>query len=392
MCTCRRVGDRLCHRWCRAYDRHGRHRSASAAAARGDGVGAEALERVAHAEVGRHEHVGVAERAHRDVLRGPRPDAGQLLQCRRQLVPVGAGVESIAPSAIAAHAATSDRPRARGHRQRRRVEARPVAAADGNSSAALSVRHHRRAAGSRIADRGASRPATVGRPGDRHLLADDRPHEELGAVDDARRAQARAACGRAGRARIGAELMVDATGSASRSSSRRHRCTAVCRSASAASRSVHDTAPVERWQRDDARAVGQAKRAAVTSRRPTTRRPARRERRGTRTASRDRTARATGRRTVIEPDVGSLSRRAAARRGPPATLRAQSVGDVANTSRTVSLNWRTLAKPAANATSVIGIVVVSISSRAVCARCARAMASGPAPSSSVISRLRWRSL
>ncbi len=45
-----------------------------------------------------------------------------------------------------------------------------------------------------------------------------------------------------------------------------------------------------------------------------------------------------------------------------------SVGDCANTSRTVSLNWRMLAKPAANATSVNGIAVVSISVRAVCAR------------------------
>ena len=42
-----------------------------------------------------------------------------------------------------------------------------------------------------------------------------------------------------------------------------------------------------------------------------------------------------------------------------------SVGVPANTSRTVSLNWRTLEKPAANAMSVIGIAVVSISTRAV---------------------------
>ena len=42
----------------------------------------------------------------------------------------------------------------------------------------------------------------------------------------------------------------------------------------------------------------------------------------------------------------------------------------AYTSRTVSLNWRTLPKPAANAMSVIDIEEVSISTRAVCARCA----------------------
>ena len=64
----------------------------------------------------------------------------------------------------------------------------------------------------------------------------------------------------------------------------------------------------------------------------------------------------------------------------------------ANTSRIVSLNWRTLPNPAAKAMAVNDIAVVSIRMRAVLARWARAMASGPAPSSSSISRLRWRSL
>jgi hypothetical protein len=48
---------------------------------------------------------------------------------------------------------------------------------------------------------------------------------------------------------------------------------------------------------------------------------------------------------------------------------------------TVSLNVRMLANPAANAMSLIGSVLVSIRSRAVWARWARASASGPAPSS-----------
>ena len=65
-----------------------------------------------------------------------------------------------------------------------------------------------------------------------------------------------------------------------------------------------------------------------------------------------------------------------------------SVGVQAKTSRTVSLNCRTLANPAANATSAIAIGVVSTSSRAVCARCARASASGPAPSSALSTRPR----
>ena len=45
----------------------------------------------------------------------------------------------------------------------------------------------------------------------------------------------------------------------------------------------------------------------------------------------------------------------AARVGAPRRRRS-SVGDSAKTSRTVSLNWRTLAKPAANATSANGEV------------------------------------
>ncbi len=45
-----------------------------------------------------------------------------------------------------------------------------------------------------------------------------------------------------------------------------------------------------------------------------------------------------------------------------------SLGDSANTSWTVSLNVRTLEKPAAKATSAICSELVSISSRAVCAR------------------------
>ncbi len=46
----------------------------------------------------------------------------------------------------------------------------------------------------------------------------------------------------------------------------------------------------------------------------------------------------------------------------------RSVGEAAKIWRIVSLNWRTLWKPAANATSVIGRVVVSMRMRAVWAR------------------------
>ena len=51
-----------------------------------------------------------------------------------------------------------------------------------------------------------------------------------------------------------------------------------------------------------------------------------------------------------------------------APLARRAVGVCANTSRTVSLNCRMLAKPAANAMSDIGIVVHWMSIRAVVAR------------------------
>ena len=78
-------------------------------------------------------------------------------------------------------------------------------------------------------------------------------------------------------------------------------------------------------------------------------------------------------------------------RGPRRAARSRSsVGVTANTSRMVELNCLMLAKPAANAISDSGSVVVSVRTLAVWARCARAMASGPAPSSAVTSRRTWR--
>lgn len=85
-----------------------------------------------------------------------------------------------------------------------------------------------------------------------------------------------------------------------------------------------------------------------------------------------------GSRRLNTPDVPGESERCRADR---VARSRSSLGDSAKTSRTVSLNVRIEANPAANAISAIGSAVVSISSRAVCARCARASASGPAPSS-----------
>jgi len=67
--------------------------------------------------------------------------------------------------------------------------------------------------------------------------------------------------------------------------------------------------------------------------------------------------------------------------GPLRRPARSAVGGAPNSSRIVSLNCRTLAKPAANATSLIDRSVSSSRRRAVCARRVRARASGPAPTS-----------
>ncbi len=70
--------------------------------------------------------------------------------------------------------------------------------------------------------------------------------------------------------------------------------------------------------------------------------------------------------------AGSACRARAAR----AAMRSSS-GLRSYTARIVSLNWRMLPNPDANATSAAGSEVEVSSARAVCARCARESASGP---------------
>ena len=181
-----------------------------------------------------------------------------------------------------------------------------------------------------------------------------------------------------------------ATGSASRSSRRRHRCTAAWRSARAVSQRVHVTASSVGVSRTTPAPPGsRSVRAYEVPSHDSTPGTARWARKAVSSAAAN--GARTGSRSVIAPAPAPVElppapgRRTGSRRRRSAR---SCDGDVANTSRTVSLNWRTLANPAANAMSVIGIVVVSISVRAVCARCALASASGPAPTSSASSRCR----
>ena len=141
-------------------------------------------------------------------------------------------------------------------------------------------------------------------------------------------------------------------------------------------------------QRHDRRARGAAAGSAGRRRRAIPPRRAPRSRPGGRTGCPG----SSGSRNGSRSDSGLAASWPAAPPAPRRARRRSSVGGSANTSRTVSLNVRMLANPAANATSPMGSAVVSISSRAVCARWARASASGPAPSSASSCRSTCRTL
>ena len=79
-------------------------------------VETQSLHGVAYTEIGGHEHVGVAERSHRDVLRRPRTDAAKLLQLTIEFHPIGAGVDGEPP--LGDGAACADQGRTPGSRHR----------------------------------------------------------------------------------------------------------------------------------------------------------------------------------------------------------------------------------------------------------------------------------
>ena len=189
-------------------------------------------------------------------------------------------------------------------------------------------------------------------------LRDQRPEQRVGTERRLHRRPGR----RPGRA---------AAGTAARPRTGRARRPAAARSARARRR------PTARRRPARAAAAGSARthRPCTSSTPGTARAPRKRS-----SASRSSGAR-YGSRSVIAPAGAAVSSR---------RVRRSRVGVTAKTSRTVSLNCRTLAKPAAKATSVTGRSVVSSSTRAVCARCARATAIGPAPTSATSCRCRWR--
>ena len=222
--------------------------------------------------------------------------------------------------------------------------------------------------------------------GDGDLLADDRPYGHLEAVDGARHAYPRLLRDRDGERRVRGER-----------ARRRPRVGVQVEQPAAARHRGREVAHVGQPQRRRPRGpvAASARRSPVPCGRRSTRRyvsavapPRRRARAARREELEQRRARAAAPGTPAAALIVPGGRPAGRRR----TASRSRVGAGAYTSRIVSLNCRTLPKPAANAISARPRSVVSIRIRAVCARCARASASGPAPSSAVSIRCRWRSV
>ncbi len=202
--------------------------------------------------------------------------------------------------------------------------------------------------------RRASRAASVAAPATRDLLSEHGAHGQLVSVDVARHAPAgRGADEPLRAADRGASASATACGSESRSRSARERCTARAEIAQVlepgAARGRGRRRVAARPPRGRAAAAGCAgTRRRATSSTPGTARPAEElDQPGGCRAGR-------GRGGAAPPNRRCLARRGPARRARerscPSALRREDLA------RIVSLNWRTLRKPAAKAISVIGDV------------------------------------
>ena len=172
-------------------------------------------------------------------------------------------------------------------------------------------------------------------PGDGDLLAEHRPHRELVAVDVTGRAAAGRRSDERADQRIGAELFGD-----------RHRVGVEIEQPPAALHGDADVTPVRdaelaphvaggRRERGDGRAAGEVQHTAI--RRTVPRLDAGHRPRAEELEHRRRSNGSRyGRRNVIAPGAPAAGRARFAR---------NSRGELQNTSRTVSLNWRTLANP-----------------------------------------------
>ena len=145
----------------------------------------------------------MAERPHRDVVGGPRPDPGQREQRAAYVVAVGAAVEHDRRRSASARRQPDERPAAGArHRQGLRVDGGQRARRPGNRCVRPG---HGRV--DRAAVRGDDAPGHGARAGDADLLADHGAHGGLVAVDLARARAARAwRRTRSAERRVGAEV------------------------------------------------------------------------------------------------------------------------------------------------------------------------------------------
>ena len=246
----------VAHRYWTAYERHGRQAAARPVSAAGVAGSPAARAAARTPEVGGRERVRVAERPHRDGLDGPRPEAGH-----------GARAAPAPPASRCRRSGRCDRrpapPPAR--RTRRAV----IAAARGRAAAASAAGSGTAGSGRRRDRRPARRTRPPGgpracaprrsRPAGRAPRAARTPSAST--VRGTRRPGALPTSGASARRRESRSAI--ATGSASRSSSRRHRLIALARSRRSVRRSWQLTWSGCGPQRDDAVAVRQPQGAPV---------------------------------------------------------------------------------------------------------------------------------
>ena len=259
------------------------------------------------------------------------------------------------------------------HRQRRRIDGGKPSA--GEQQPRLAVERDRPVGRDDAAQHGAG-------AGHRDLLADDGPYRHLEAVDGAGRAQPGPLGDERRQRRVGAQQVVDRdrigvqVEQPPHPGDDGHQVTLVgephpAGEGAVARRTRHQGRPA---RRGDGAGVHPADVRLDTRNRPR----AEEVQRGGQVHRR-----AVGQPQRDRPRLDAATIRPRLARRP--------VGVVANTACIVSLNCRTLANPAAKATSVLARSVVSSSTRAVWARWARASAIGPAPTSASSVRLSCRS-
>ena len=316
--------------------------------------------------------------SHDGVAGGPLADAGKRDEALHELLPIGAGVErdrTVGDGRREPGDRATTRPR---HRQRAGIE-RGESIGRREHVGEPVVGNGQQVTG-RLDDAGGDGAGA----GDRHLLADHAAHRDLERVDGARGASPWRLGDERLEDRIVTEHGIDGDRVGVEVEEPAETLDGRGQIAPVGERQLGANIRLTGLEHRDAVPVRQRERAVVSRRRRRARRPGSRAIARNSNASRPANGPRVGRRTTTAPGSAGAS--------PIDERRRSSVGASAYTSRTVSLNWRTLPKPAANAMSVIDIDDVSISTRAVCARWARASASGPAPSSSVTRRVRWRLL